>query len=188
MKRKIIITFTLLVVCVFLWTKYVRSDLTFGRRVEAAGKLTITYLGVPLSGPIFEVKDMMPGDCETRTIKVENGSKNSQFIGVKSEHESGDFIFPLKLKLMISEGSNNLYGPTHLNIFFSKSNFMFTPLSFVKAGKSTNYQFKICFDKNAGNLYQKRKIKFDLTFIPTPIPQKPSHGCGWNWDKDDCDD
>ncbi|MBI1863875.1 hypothetical protein HYS03_01565 [Candidatus Woesebacteria bacterium] len=187
MKKKIIIIFSLLIVCVFLWAKYVRSDLTLGRRVEAAGKLTITYLGVPLSGPIFEVKNMMPGDCETRTINVENGSKNSQFIGVKSEHEGGDFIFPLKLKLMISEGSSNLYGPTHLNIFFNKSHFVATPLSIVKAGKSTNYLFKICFDKNAGNLYQKRKTKFDLSFSAISIPQKPPHGCGWNWDKEDCD-
>jgi hypothetical protein len=32
-------------------------------RVEAAGNLTITYNAVPLSGPIFTVANMLPGDC-----------------------------------------------------------------------------------------------------------------------------
>jgi hypothetical protein len=69
-----------------------------------------------------------------RIVNLKNESAMDQFVGVKLEHESGDLIFATKLKLMITEGSNNLYGPTHLNIFFNESNSGPTPLSLVKKG------------------------------------------------------
>lgn len=151
-------------------------------RVEAAGNLTITYNAVPLSGPIFTVANMLPGDCEARTVTIANGASEATEVAVRSLNEVNPNNMASVLDWRISEGATDLYGGTHvggaktLQDFFTLSQLPDSvALGSVPANTSVDYEFTACFDPSAGNEFQNAFVQFDLVFgeiieiTPTPV-------------------
>ncbi len=151
-------------------------------RVEAAGNLTITYNAVPLSGPIFTVANMLPGDCEARTVTVANGASEATEIAVRSLNEINPNNMASVLDWRISKGVVDLYGGSHvggtktLQDFFTLSQVPDSvSLGSVPANGSINFDFTACFDPDAGNEFQNAFVQFDLVFgeiieiTPTPV-------------------
>jgi Ca2+-binding RTX toxin-like protein len=151
-------------------------------RVEAAGNLTITYNAVPLSGPIFTVVNMLPGDCEQRSVTVANSASQVTQIAVRSLNENNPNNMASVLDWRVSTGATDLYGGSHVNgtktlqDFFTLSQVPDSvALGNVSANSSVDYVFTACFDQNAGNQYQNAFVQFDLVFgeiieiTPTPI-------------------
>ena len=132
--------------------------------VYANGNLTIEYNGTGPEDPVFVVSNMLPGDCETRLIKITNNSSHSINLSVWSdEEEKTPESFPDVLSMTITEGGI-LYQNT-LSQFFSDSNVVGgVSLSPLAAGANTTYSFEICFDPGAGNEYQNAVVIFDLVF------------------------
>lgn len=151
-------------------------------RVEAAGNLTITYNAVPLSGPIFTVANMLPGDCEARSVTIANGASEATQVAVRSLNEVNPNNMASVLDWRISSESTDLYGGTHvggaksLQDFFTLSQLPDSvALGSVPANTSVDFDFTACFDPNAGNEFQNAFVQFDLVFgeiieiTPTPI-------------------
>jgi Ca2+-binding RTX toxin-like protein len=151
-------------------------------RVEAAGNLTITYNAVPLSGPIFTVANMLPGDCEMRTVTVANNATQATQIAVRSLNEVNPNNMASVLDWRISQGATDLYGGAHvdgaktLQDFFTLSQIPDSvALGSVPANTSLDFAFTACFDANADNQYQNAFVQFDLVFgeiieiTPTPV-------------------
>lgn len=136
-------------------------------RVEAAGDLFITYLDAPLSGPIFDLSDVKPGDCYEREIKVKNDGKKSRLVLVIGDRTGGEGTDPSLeegLLIEISENGTILYnGGKTLAQFFADSA-LGLPLSTVNKNTHKIYKFKICLPEEAGNEYQKKSVVFDLIF------------------------
>lgn len=143
-------------------------------RVEASGDLFVTYLGAPLSGPIFDLTDVKPGDCYGREIKVRNDGKKNHKITVTGERTDGEGTDPALdegLVITISENGQVLYdGGKTLAQFFTDSA-AGLPLSMVNKGYHTSYIFKVCLPFEAGNEYQKKSVVFDLIFNQQDRPK-----------------
>ncbi len=148
-----------------------------------SGNLLITYLGVPIGGdPIFQVHNMLPGDCVTRTVQVKNNGTNPANITVRSDNEIDDDGLSTQLDLTISENATDLYGGTNgtktVNDFFTDSNPDGLPLSTVTGnGGTTSYDFQVCFKTTAGNEYQLTQTIFDLIFKQTKPPVQLPEVC-----------
>lgn len=140
------------------------------QRVEAAGNIVITYLDAPLSGPVFSLTDLKPGDCEVRTIKVKNNGEHKEEIRVTGKKTGGIGSDPLLeniLDFLIREKSVDQYGGIKgdktLARFFIDSNSGLI-LGNLGKNKETSFDFKVCFPFSAGNEYQNKSVIFDLVF------------------------
>ncbi|MCH7951811.1 hypothetical protein IH980_03685 [Patescibacteria group bacterium] len=171
MKKKVLRILLLLLVIGALGLRLRSQGEVLGRRVEAVGHLTITYPGGP-PGPVFDVSGMLPGDCETRTVDVENSGVADADVSVRSDAEVESDSLSTKLSMVIREGIADLYGgtsptgPKKLSDFFADSDAVDgVPLSTVAgSGGMTSYVFEMCFDEEAGNELQGESVMFDLVF------------------------
>jgi len=155
-------------------------------RVDAAGDLSITYNNLPVSfGPIFSVQNMLPGDCEVRTVTVDNGGTQAALVAVKSQNENNPDNLASVLSMVISSNGSDLYGGTHssgpkkVQDFFTQSaaNLDGIPLTSVAPAGTTTYDFQVCMD-NVGNEFQNTQVQFDLVFgqlaVPVQLPAECS--------------
>lgn len=140
--------------------------------VQAAGDVVVKYLGVPLSGPVFEVMDMVPGDCEDRQLVAKNNG-NKANIAVRADVLSNESNMADKLKLHIDSGGVTYYDG-------SLSNFFNQPVVIgdLDKNQSRTYSFEVCFDTNSGNELQAKKSSFNLVFmqedVEIPVPAECS--------------
>ena len=142
--------------------------------VLAVGDLEITYLGVPLGDPIFEVENMAPGDSEDRDVVVTNNGTIARFVAVKGVRTGGvgtDPKLETVLDIVISEGGTDLYGggsptgaKTVQDLFNDSADPNGVQLSIVNPGDTTTYNFKVTFPESADNEFQGKSVIFDLTF------------------------
>lgn len=137
-----------------------------GRTAQSVGDLTIDW-GVPAGKPIFYVINFMPGDEETRTVKIMNSSSKVKIIGIKGIKTSFLSFLGTALEITISQGGNDLYGGSKgtktLSQFFLESIFLNSIKLFsLNPGETKTVIFKVKFKNNAGNLYQKTKVVFNL--------------------------
>ena len=137
--------------------------------VQAVGNLTVTYLGLPLGAPVFNVTGLLPGGpALTRTIKVKNDGKNTSQIYVKGIRRGPtgqtDPKLETALNFDIYEGSKHLY-TGKLSKFFTDSNDKNgIRLDNIQKGKTENFDFKVNFPAASGNEYQNKSVVFDITF------------------------
>ncbi len=166
MKKKIII-FSIIALGLFA---FVQNTLSFA---QASGGFEITYLNLPLSGPVFNIHNMLPGDCVTRTIKAKNNGHQSINLSVKSTNEEDAQNLSTQITLEIKEGSNVYFSDTLKNFYDAQS----VSLGSLGNNQELSFQFKACFSFNAGNEYQDTETEFDLVFSTrhgsTP-PQLPA--------------
>lgn len=158
-----------------------------GARVDAVGNVSFSYLDAPLSGPIFDVANMLPLDCETRSVSVTNGETSARDIWVRSANEVNPDGLAEVLTLVISEDGTDLYGGTTgaktvADLFADSTGSSSVPLSNLPAGETTAYDFEVCM-QNVGNEYQATVTQFDLVFGTNDgpvgeIPAECSHLAG----------
>lgn len=139
-------------------SNFVRNNST----AQAVGDLVIDW-GVPSGQPIFTVNNLMPGNLESRIVKIENHASSPRPIGIRGVKTSDSDSLSEVLNITIIENGAILYGPKKLSEFFSESQEIDgLYLAMLSANSSTEYQFKIDFDSGAGNDYQEKSIIFDL--------------------------
>lgn len=137
-----------------------------GQTSQAIGDLTIDW-GVPAGKPIFVVTNFMPGDEEKRTVKIMNTSTKSRIVGIQGIKTSLLGLLANQLEFTISQNGSDLYGGSRgtrtLTHFFLESLiFNSVKLFTLNPGETKIVTFKVKFKNNAGNLYQKTKVVFDL--------------------------
>jgi hypothetical protein len=146
----------------------VRNNSKITNTVRAVGDLTVTYWGVPLGAPVFNVTNMAPGDpAETQIIDVNNGGTVPRFVAVKAIKTSPDDpTNPLEgvLHLTLDEDGTNKFNGTLENFFTQSETTNGFQLSVVNPNQTKHYTFTVDFPSAAGNDYQTKSVVFDITF------------------------
>lgn len=180
MKKKLrIITFFILAAIAGFGLFQIISDKIAAGEAEAAGGLVVTYLGQPISGPIFDLSDTKPGDMTMRELKIKNESNKKEDVyvcGVRTDGDTEDPLLEGVYELIISQNGTDLYGGTTgtktLADFFTDSAEPDCMLLFqLNKNSQKTVVFKASFPPEAGNEYQKKFVVFDLIFGIGPIPQ-----------------
>lgn len=158
------------------WSRY--GD-RIGQRVDAVGDLSIIYDGLPLGAPVFEVDNMMPGDCQERVIEVHNGASIPARVAVRTDGVVDADELSDQLSILIVDPTEELYGGTSeinqktVADFYADSGTEHgVLLSTVPPTSSTSYEFSVCMKPETGNEYQGTGTVFDLVFgeLPVTIP------------------
>lgn len=141
--------------------------------VRAFGDLVVTYLGVPLGSPIFNVSGMLPGDPpEIRNIDVVNAGTVARYVAVKGirsgpKNEISPFLEEA-LNIKIFDGGILKYENT-LQGFFDDSHYndpnkVGILLDPVNSGQTKNYNFIVTFPSSTENEFKDKTVIFDITF------------------------
>jgi len=153
-------------------------SLSVNKTAYAVGDLNVDW-GVPSGNPIFVVNNIMPGQCETRTVRVTNSAVFNRQIGVRGAPTNDSNNLATELEITIDKNETiRVYGagsPTGLKTlaeFFNESaGTNALTLSNQTPSESASYNFTVCFSEGAGNKFQNSNVVFDLTIgvvIPTP--------------------
>ncbi len=158
-KKKILILLLILVPLL----SYLGVTIANAQNTFASGAITISFNNSPISGPIFSVENMLPGDCVEKNITIQNSTNSQKEIKIKSENitQSGNLATVLNFEIK-KNNSTIIYSTNNLNNFFNLTS---TTLTNIPTNTIESFTFKICFDPNADNSYQNKFTKFDLIFI-----------------------
>lgn len=133
------------------------------------GGFEITYLNNPINGPIFEITNMLPGDCFERTIVAKNNGEKPIGLKVKTQNVIDNNNLSTQMSFEIKSGADTYFDST-LNNFFGTE----TTLGDLNKNQQKTYTFTACFKENAGNEFQNTSVKFDLIFA-TKFGHTPPH-------------
>lgn len=130
----------------------------------ANGDLTINW-GVPSGQAIFNITNFLPGDTESRTVKVtNNASSSSRQIGLQSKKTSETLDFSQGLQITIFKDGIKIFGPKKLPEFFdATAGPDYLDFSTLSPHQSANYTFTVDFPADSGNEYKNASVVFDLT-------------------------
>jgi len=123
-------------------------------------------LGVHHNGPMFDLDDFKPGDCDQHEVVVNNRGKKSSTVAIKSKNIQNEQNLADVVSIQISENSNTIYTDTLTN-FFQDSSPTPIPLSTLPPNSKTSYNINLCFNQDAKNEYQLTTTLFDLEFSST---------------------
>lgn len=139
--------------------------------------------------PTLEDNSFVPGDSKSHDIKVTNEGELQDLYFKIDEVNNGDFADELKFYL-IDESSGKYF------VGGSGDRFTVKELEdegsvFVErldAGQSNRYIVKVRFDKDAGNTFQGKETRFDMTLgfkgepttVDTPLPLRADQEEGGN--------
>jgi len=142
----------------------------------------IVDTGVTHDGPLFTDFDFKPGDCKERTIKVKNTTNSEKKLTVRSTNVEETGNLSEALTMTISQNGNILYDESLKKFFEDSMSLDGIILGKVAAGQTKFYKFKVCFNIEAGNEYQKKTVEFDLIFgdriSPIELPEECSQLTG----------
>lgn len=152
---------------VFIQVSGVMKTIFSPSTVRAFGDLTADF-HVPLGTPIFTITNAKPGDSDNHPVDIHNGATVARRVAVKGKWVDGVGISPAiehVLSLVIKEGTENVYTGT-VEEFLNKSTLYpdGVEIGTVAAGGDETYDFEIGFPSSAGDEYQGKSVKFDLTF------------------------
>ncbi len=142
-------------------------------QVYAVGDLTIDWgIGSGNVGPIFTVADMAPGNSQSRSVTIHNGSTTVRPIAIKGL-KTNVSVLDSAFIISIKDGGTTLYSKS-LNTFFTESA---TPTGIyimdIVPGGTKVLAITTLFQQSAGNTYQNKKLTFDLIFgIAVTIPEE----------------
>ncbi|MBP7832896.1 MAG: hypothetical protein KA035_03945 [Candidatus Levybacteria bacterium] len=184
MKKRILVILSLIILLSGV-SVYAKDNLKlFENTAYAVGELTVNWgAGISEGEPIFEVSDMIPGQIETHTVEVLNGSSNTRPVGVKGIETANNGDLSSAFSIIISQGSSVLYGAGSLtgvktlaDFFEESSNPSGIFLSNINPGDSVLYTFTIIFNADSGNEFQNTETIFDLKIgMSVPIPTECAH-------------
>lgn len=136
------------------------NTLTLHRRAEAHGDIKITYLHAPLDGPIFNVDDMKPGDCEVRVVKVENSTNKSSSVSIKPKNIIDEQGLGSAMNITIYD-QDETYFEDSVESFYASD---WISLGKVDKSKKNEYTLRVCMPAEIGNEFQATVTSFDLAF------------------------
>lgn len=147
----------------------------------AVGDLTVDWF-VPEGDPIFTVTNIAPGQTESRTVTVTNGSTTARPVGVRGVPTDDLDNMSSVMHIVISKSGTDLYGgtssagPKTLGQFFTESAGPDgIPLFMQPPGNTSSYTFIVTFDSSAGNSFQNNNLVFDLKIgIAIAVPTECS--------------
>jgi len=179
MKKLKTLIFLVLTIIAGLGSYFIISDKLKAGDAVASGGLTVTYLGQPISGPIFDLHDTKPGDITIRELVIENSSNKNEDVYVCGVRTDGDLASPFLegvLELTISQNGIDLYGGTTgtqtlTQFFIDSAEPDCMKLFNLNKNSSKTVVFEVVFPPSAGNEYQEKFVVFDLIFGIGPIPQ-----------------
>ncbi len=167
--RKNFSLIALLILGTVIW--YGRDDIKLLFKTSTAyavGDLTVNW-GVPDGTPLFTVQNLTPGQSQSRSVTIQNGSSNNHPVAIRGILNSQTGNLASVLLITISENGTDKYGgssstgPKTLQQFFTDSalpNGIF--VSTLPSANSTIYSMKITFDPSAGNAFQNKQLLFDI--------------------------
>lgn len=139
----------------------------------------IVDTGVPHNGPIFTNFDFKPGDCQDKTVKVKNDTNSKKSLTVRSTNVNETGNLSEALTMQISHNGNVLFDESFKKFFEDSGSLDGIILKEINPNETKIYKFEVCFNIDAGNEYQKKKVEFDLTFgdkiSPIGLPAECSH-------------
>lgn len=149
-----------------IWVLILTIILFFPEISRAEGELLVTYQGLPISGPVFDVQNMMPGDNEEREIVVTNQTADIQNIRVVVTRTGPDGQNDPKLETAIDfsvwENNSILFGPEKLVNFFNHPHGL--ALGLFLPNQTRTFVFKATLPFSTPNAYQEKQVIFDLLF------------------------
>ena len=135
---------------------------------EAVGDLNIDW-GVTSGQPIFTIENLLPGDIETRTVKITNNASVIRPIGVRGIKTSETAALATVLEIVVQADGVDLYGgisPTGIKTlteFFTESSGSDgIPLFNLSPGITKFVSFIVYFKPESGNQFQTASVVFDL--------------------------
>lgn len=139
------------------------------KAVKAASDLIVDFHTDPPGGPIFTLENLKPSDEVERLVDITNNGAVARFIGAKGKRVSGaggDPKIETVLQLTIADESTPVYGPKTLADFFSQSDGSESgiPLNILPAGAHKTYNIRIKFPASAGDEFQAKSVRADLSF------------------------
>ncbi|MDO8669377.1 MAG: hypothetical protein Q7K65_03735 [Candidatus Buchananbacteria bacterium] len=121
---------------------------------KATGDLAVEFQMTPL----FSNLNFVPGNLETRWIKVTNNSVMTQKVIIGASAEIDLNHLANVINLTVKENGATLYAGTLAKFFNAEE----TYLSDLAFGATKQYDFTISFDNAAGNQYQGKTMNFTL--------------------------
>lgn len=163
----------------------------FTTRVEAGGDISVDFGTRDSGNSLFKIKQMSPGSRAIKEVIVYNDARTNRVIGVKARmsEETGDLSEILMITII--QNKRDVYGgksgaKTLRQFMQDSANLQGIKLSNIGSGEHTKYTFVVEFPAVAGNIYQGKKLVFDLQIgVILPIPpqceqikfsQKPIYG------------
>lgn len=172
MKRRILTIIVMITLVGVGLMRFYNDGFYFYKFANASpGMLEVEYLGDPISGPIFSVQNMLPGDCEEREVIVRNASSNNFDVFVKSENEQDPDNLSSQIDWEIKKESTVLLSDILKNYYSDNDGIS---LGNFAGGTEAHIFFKGCFKPEAGNEYQNTMTQFDLVFV-TEFGHTPPH-------------
>lgn len=155
---KIFISLVFVVFASWLFAKSLES----AKEVKAFGNLLVKYQGTKLTGPLFVVEDMMPGDCQERLVSVKNNGSISSRVYIRATSLTDQVSSAINLKIINDELLLRDYLLS--NFFVESATGSGVLLSRLSPGQIEEVKIQMCLSKLAENNFAGRFVKFDLKF------------------------
>lgn len=179
MKKRLFTIFFLFTILVLLGSQANFISRLFSPSTAYAVAGLLIDWGTTPGAPIFTITNMAPGQSETRTVQVHNGTTDALPVGIRGmkKTETGSLASVLDIK--ISTNSTDVYGgtsptgPRTLQQFFDEAPLpSFIPLSNLNPNQNASYTVTVTFEQSAGNDFQAKNITFDLRIgLAIPVPE-----------------
>lgn len=141
--------------------------------IYAVDPLVVTYEGHNPPDPMFDVHNMLPGDCEEKTFNVKNDGSGSEIVLMSAFKVFEYKNFGDILDILITNNLNQTVLNGKLKDFFNVINMN---IGTFASGENRDYKVKVCFPDNSGNEFSEAKVVFNIKWqtnlVLTPTPTK----------------
>ena len=139
-----------------------KSDkINFVSTARALADLTIDW-GVPSGQPIFNVPNFMPGDSETRTVIISNGSSSNRQLGLRAIPTLDLGSLSTQINIVINENGSPIFSAPLSDLFLASTDPNFIQFDILPPSTSATYEFIATFNPSAGDEYQGTSVVFDI--------------------------
>lgn len=108
--------------------------------------------------PLFQSRNLAPGDSVTGWVKVTNGTGSDLTAGTDAQNATGANELGAGMRLTVLDGETKVLD-MGLADFLEGGEF---PLSTVSANSTKTYDFVVTFESSSGDSYQGKSTGFDL--------------------------
>lgn len=163
MVRYLSVLKTVLLFLVFvLTTGTVFSALNFSTDVNALGNIEVKYLSEELSGPLYDMVTIYPGDCKLRSVNITNNANVSSKVYVGANKISGELSNGLEIEILGDGGF--IYKDIIENFYSQSTDTPGIAVLTLSPQESRNVHVNICMKTTLSNSFSYKKEQFDLTF------------------------
>ncbi len=164
LRLRVIRIFVLLIIIAVIFTQTPWGQGIFRNQAYAVGDLTVDWgtAGIGNVGPIFSVSNMKPGDSQSRSVTIHNGSANGRPVAIKGVKTDETGNLSTALLLQIKDGPTVLYSNSLASFFTDSMNPEGIALNTISPGDDKTYTFTVTFQQSAGNEFQNTSTTFTI--------------------------